>query len=122
LQGAAYLVKKSTKAALLSAFVFPGVGHIYLKKYMPGALLAGASFAAITYLMSAAVERVLQISDKIQTGDVQLDVDAIAELVSVQSSGADTLLINIATAAFIICWLAGIVDSCRVDCTPEKKQ
>jgi hypothetical protein len=27
-------MKKSIKAALLSAFVFPGVGHIYLKRHI----------------------------------------------------------------------------------------
>jgi hypothetical protein len=32
-------MNKSTKAALLSTFVFPGAGHLYLKKYIPAAVL-----------------------------------------------------------------------------------
>jgi len=106
-------VKKSTKAALLSALVFPGVGHFFLKKYITGVILAGASFAAIYYLTSKTVEKVLQITEKIQSGGVPLDVEAITELVSQQSTGADTQLLNIATATFIICWLIGIIGSYR---------
>jgi TM2 domain-containing membrane protein YozV len=109
------------KAALLSAFVFPGGGHIYLKKYMAGVLLAGASFAAIYYLITKTVERAFEISEKLQSGDVQLDVQAITDLVSQQSSTADVKLMNIATTAFIICWLIGIIDSYRIGCVQDKK-
>lgn len=109
-------MKKSTKAVLLSVFVFPGVGHIYLKKYMSGFVLAGISFAAISFVISGVVERALQISEKIQNGNVQLDVEAITELVSKQSTGTEVQLLNIATAAFVICWVIGIVDSYRAGC------
>ena len=113
-------MKKSTKAALLSAFVFPGAGHIYLTKYTAGALLAGTSFAAIYYLVSNAVERAFEISEKIQSGDVQLDINAITELVSQQSTGTNVQLLNIATTALIICWLIGIIDAYRVGCMRDK--
>ena len=33
-------MKKSMKAALLSAFVFPGAGHFFLKKHITGTVLA----------------------------------------------------------------------------------
>ncbi len=94
-------MKKSTKAALLSAFVFPGVGHIFLKKYISGVALVGVSVAALYYLIAKTVERALEITEAIQRGEVQLDVTAIAELVSKQSIGTDAHLLNIATAASI---------------------
>ncbi|MCX5870761.1 MAG: hypothetical protein NTY00_09050 [Deltaproteobacteria bacterium] len=107
-------MKKSMKAALLSAFVFPGVGHIYLKRYMPGVVLVGASLAGCYYVISKTVERALQIVGKIQSSDVQLDVTAITELVSKQSTGTEAQLINIATTVIFICWIIGIIDSYRV--------
>jgi hypothetical protein len=113
-------VKKSTKAALLSAFVFPGLGHIYLKKHTAGALLAGASFAAIYYLVSNVVERAFEISENIQSGDLQLDIEEITKIVVQQSTGTDIQLLNIATTALIICWLIGIIDSYRVGCIRDK--
>ena len=114
-------MKKSTKAALLSAFIFPGVGHFYLKSYKAGLLLAGASFAAIYYLMAKAVERAFEISEKIQSGAVPLDSEAINQLVSQPSSGADASMLNIATTALVICWLIGVVDSYRVGRARDKR-
>lgn len=107
-------MKKPMKAALLSAFAFPGAGHIFLKKHIAGAALVVVSLGAIYFLASYTVEKGLQITEKILSGDGQLDVAAITELLSKRPTGTDTQLINIATAILIICWLIGIVDSYRV--------
>ena len=107
-------MKKSTIAVLLSAFIFPGSGHFYLKKYIAGVLLVGTSFAAMYYLISMVVDRAFEVSKKIQTGDIPLDIEAITELLSQQSTGTDVQLLNIATTALIFCWLIGIIDSYRV--------
>jgi len=114
-------VRKPTKAALLSALLFPGVGHIYLKSYVVGVVLVGTSFFAILYMITKAVESALQIGEKIQNSGIHLDIETITELVSKQSNGADGQLLNIATTALIICWLIGIIDSYRVGCVRNKK-
>lgn len=110
------------KAALLSAFVFPGVGHIYLKRYIPGMVLIGASLAGIYYVISKAVERSLQIVEKIQSSDVPLNVTAMTELVSKQPTGSEAQLLDIATIVIFICWLIGIIDSYRVGCRQDKNE
>ena len=107
-------MKKPTKAALLSALVFPGVGHVFLKRYLSAAVLAGAAFVALYVLVSSAVDRALEIVDKIQRGEIQPDIAVITELVSKQPTGADAQIINIAMAVLIIAWLIGVVDSYRV--------
>lgn len=107
-------MKKSTKAALLSAFVLPGMGHIFLKKYICGIVLSGVSLAGIYYLVSKTVERALQILEKVQTGDTPLDIATITALASQQPTGPEADLLNVATVAFIICWLIGIVDAYRI--------
>ncbi len=111
---------RSTKAVLLSAFVFPGVGHFFLKKYISAVVLAGAAFGGLYYLLTTMVERALQITAKIQTGEIPLDVVGITELVSKQATGTEAQLQNMATAVFIICWLIGIVDSCRAGRAQDK--
>lgn len=113
-------MKRPVKAALLSAFVFPGVGHFLLKKPIPGAVLAGTAFSALWFLITKTVERTLQIAEKIQSGEVQLDVATISELTSQQATGSDAQLLNIAAAALLISWLIGIVDSYRVGRALEK--
>ena len=107
-------MNKSIKAALLSALVFPGAGHIFLKKYISGVVLIGASFAGIYYLTSKMVERAMQITDKIVSGEIQMDAVAIAELISRQPVGSEAYLVNIAAAAFSICWITGTIDAYRV--------
>ena len=72
------------------------------------------SFAGLYYLISNAVDRAVQISEEIRSGDVPLDVGAITELVSKQATGSEAQLINLATAAVVMCWLVGIVDSYKV--------
>jgi hypothetical protein len=113
-------MKKSTKAVLLSAFVFPGTGHLLLRKFIPGAILIGASLASAYYITSKTVEESLQIVEQIQNGDVPPDMTSIEELVSKQSAGADAYLLDIATYLFLICWLFGIVDSYRAGRVMDK--
>ena len=115
-------MKKSTKAALLSAFIFPGLGHIFLKKYIPGFVLVGFSITCIYYLISKTMEHALQIVDKIQSGSVPLDATAIADLAAKQSTGAESLLLNIASVAILICWIIGIIDSYRVGSMQDKSK
>ncbi len=112
---------KSIKAALLSALVFPGLGHFVLKKHTTAAVLAGCAFVALYWLVSAVVDRALQISDKIQSGEVQLDTAAIAELVSKQSAGAEAQSLDMAAAVIVIVWLIAIIDAYRLGRLQDKK-
>jgi hypothetical protein len=115
-------MKKSTKAVLLSALVFPGAGHIYLKKYIPGAALIGISCAGIYYLISKMVEQSMQIIDQIQSGAVQPDIASITDMVSKQSSGPQAEILNIVTIIITLCWLGGMIDSYRLGRANEKIQ
>ena len=107
-------MKKSIKAALLSALVFPGAGHIYLKKYKSSVILIGASLFGLYYIISNVVEKSLQIVEKIQSGVVPLNATTVSELLSKQTSGAEAQLLDVATVVIIVCWLVGIIDSYRV--------
>lgn len=106
-------MKRSTKAVFLSGFVFPGIGHLYLKRYVRGILLSGGAAAAIYFIVSSAVNTALEVAEKIQSGGVPLDVAAITNLVSQQSPGSEQSL-NIATIVLVALWLIGIVDSYRL--------
>ena len=107
-------MSKTIKAALLSAFVFPGTGHFFLKKHLIGTLLAGAAFGSLYFVLSRMVEKALQINEKIQSGEVQLDIAVITELISKQPTGTDARLLNVAWTVLIIFWLIGVIDSYRV--------
>jgi len=107
-------MKDATKAALLSTLVFPGTGHFFLKKHLPGTLLAGSAFASLYLVFSRMLERTFQIAEKIQSGEIQPDVAVIAELILKQPAGTDVQLYTTAWTVLIISWLIGIVDSYRI--------
>lgn len=114
-------MRKSIKAALLSGLVFPGAGHLFLKKHISGAVLACASLAAFYLIIANIIEKAQQITEKILQGEIALDVDAITELVSRQPSGNDPQL-EIAWFVLIICWLIAIADSYRCGRAQDKSE
>jgi len=104
-------MKKATKAGLLSALVFPGMGHFYLKKPIHGAVLSATSLAGVYYLVSTAVEKALDILEKIKSSGIPPNVTEIFELISVQSSDSETGLMNIILILLFICWVYGIASA-----------
>lgn len=112
-------MKRSTKAALLSALVFPGLGHMYLKLYAHGIILSAGAASAIYYIVSDVVGTALAVTEKIQSGDVPLDMAAITDLVSQQSSSVEQQT-NVAMIALLVCWVIGVADSYRKGRSYEK--
>lgn len=105
-------MRRSTKAALLSGLVFPGMGHLYLRRYVRGVLFAGGAGALLYFIVSVAMSVAVDVMGKIQSGDVPLNVESISELVSKQSQGNEEST-NIVTMAMIALWVIGIADSYR---------
>ena len=110
------------KAALLSALVFPGLGHFYLKQRIQGFLLAGTALAALYVIVSRAADQAMQLSDKILRGEVAPDVTSITEALASQPADGGSSLMTIAYAALVITWLIGIVDSYRSGRKPDEKR
>jgi hypothetical protein len=113
-------MKISTKAALFSCFVFPGVGHFYLKRLLPGLLLSFVSAVAIYLITSHAVQVALEVVEEIQGGTVLPDTETISALVREKIRQSEDVT-NISTISFIILWLIGIFDSYRIGRSLETK-
>lgn len=107
-------MKRSTKAALLSGLVFPGLGHVYLREYYRGLFLVAVSLAALSVSITYAYEHALLVVDQIYSGEVSLEAGAIAQAVSDSTNAADSLVANAAVLVLVVCWLAGILDSYRL--------
>ena len=107
-------MNKPLKAALLSAFVFPGIGHFSLKKPVMGVLLSGVAIVCLYFLSIAVLEVVDQLSAQIQSGEIPMDVEKINDMVSRQLLESDDQRINISSLLLAICWLVGIADPFRI--------
>ena len=113
-------MKRSSKAALLSGPVIPGIGHIVLKQYLRGSVLMLFALVALSVIVTGIYQRALTIVDRINSGDIPVDTGAIAEMVSNSTSAADSSTGNIALAVLGVCWLVGIIDSYRLGVAQEK--
>jgi len=107
-------MSKAIKAVLLSAFIFPGLGHLLLKRYISAALLATTALTATYLLIAKVIESAMLIVDKIQRGEVAADITKISELVSQQPSNEGFLGTDLITGILLITWLVAIIDCYRI--------
>ncbi|MEK6248007.1 MAG: hypothetical protein N2C12_07495 [Planctomycetales bacterium] len=112
-------MKRSSKAALLSGLIFPGIGHMVLKQYLRGSVLMLSALVAFSVIVTRLFQRVLTIVDRINSGDIPVETSAIAEMVSNSTNGTDSFIENTAVIVLGTCWLIGIIDSYRLGVAQE---
>ena len=101
---------RSTKAALLSGLVFPGVGQLYLGRYLRACLFLLPALAAALYFSTAVLKPVLAIAREVQSGAIPFDPLAIQ--MRLEDSGhAASPLLNLAALVMLGCWIGATVDA-----------
>ena len=98
-------MKKHTNAILLSALVFPGAGHVYLKKTKTGLTLISLTLVSLIYIIADIMRRAFNVVEQIQLGYVAPDTDSIRAMIEQQSSGE---WIGVASYTIAGCWLIGV--------------
>jgi len=112
---------RTTKAVFLSMLVFPGAGHLLLKRYRTGALLAGVALVALYYLLSAATAMAQQISDQLLRGDIPLDAASILQAVQqIAAQGGQSA--NLSSLVLAACWLVGIMSAYHAGRSEDEKK
>jgi hypothetical protein len=114
-------MKKTIKAVLLSAFIFPGVGHLLFKRYIAATILAITALTATYLLIAKVLESAMLIVDKIQRGEVAADITTISELASQQPSTDGFLGTKVISMILLITWLVAIIDCYRIGCSLKNK-
>ncbi|MGD8796734.1 MAG: hypothetical protein PVH51_07765, partial [Thiohalophilus sp.] len=114
-------MKKSTKAVLLSGLVFPGLGHIYLKRYLVGLVLLCIAGIAIFTITETTINIALEVVGEIETGNLALDSQSITQLVEQRSREAEQST-NLQLWVFMACWIFGIIDSYRIGSRKERME
>lgn len=107
-------MKRQSKALLLSALVFPGAGHLYLKHTLRGVTLMGLTTAGMAFILVRLMTRAMALVEDMLRGGGPLDPQGIAGLLANSATGAEALLLNIATYGVAILWIIGMVDSYRL--------
>ena len=107
-------MKKPMKAALLSAFVYPGIGHFFLKKYIMCVVLVSAFSVPLYFIISDILSKAEQVIEQIKNGEIPLDIAAISESLSNSAIGVSAQELNIKMFVLVIVWFVGIIDSYRL--------
>ena len=107
-------MKEAHKSALISAFIYPGVGHLYLGKRILGCVLVAIATWALFIVAGNIMTRAMAITDKIISGQIAPDMAVIRQLLLQPQSDALAQQLSTATTVLIIVWIIGIIDSCRL--------
>ena len=98
-------MRKSTKALLLSAFVYPGAGQLLLKRYYLGAGFIVVTTIGLYFIVANTFRIANQIIERVQSGGQAPEFSALLSLVSQH----DTNQLNNAFTVMVIAWLASLI-------------
>lgn len=103
-------MKASPAPVLISALLFPGLGHLALRprRTARGLLFLIPAAAGVLFLLQTVLQLASQLADDINSGKLALDPFAI--LARVHASGVDNPATNIASAVVLVCWVSAVVD------------
>ncbi|MET3131927.1 TM2 domain-containing membrane protein YozV [Oxalobacteraceae bacterium GrIS 1.11] len=108
-------MKRSIKAALLSALVFPGIGHFTLGRAARGCLFLLPSALGAFYLVRQVSENANRIVDQIMNGSLPADPQVIAANLSAVEGTLPTLALTVCA----LCWIGAIIDSFLIGAPPR---
>ena len=91
-------MKTSTKAMLASAFIFPGLGQLILKRYISGVGLISVASIATLVLLAHIVMIAKQVVDQILGANIQSDILTLREMVKTQIANSNAQVLNISIA------------------------
>jgi len=114
-------MKKNMKAALLSGLVYPGVGQLIYQAYWRACALAALFSIAAYYYVEEVVNKYQPLVDKVKSGEVALNSQALAIEISKNPIVLDAQLVSSLTYTLIVCWLVGIVDAYRLGIKKDAK-
>jgi hypothetical protein len=110
-------MSRSTTALLLSALVFPGAGHLYLKRRSRALLFIVPTVVAGGYFVLDAARRATDLADQIMSG--ALGTDPVAIAAKLEQAGPTSGLVDLAMYVLLACWIGAAVDAWLLGRTQE---
>ena len=107
-------MKTSTKAMLASAFIFPGLGQLILKRYISGVGLISVASIATLVLLAHIVMIAKQVVDQILGSNIQTDVLTLREMVKTQIANSNAQALNISIGVLLLVWIVSVLDVYRL--------
>ncbi|RBW47627.1 hypothetical protein DS885_02220 [Psychromonas sp. B3M02] len=105
-------MNKSLKAALLSALIYPGFGHLSLKRYLSAAVFIISFSIPMILLFKQIMEKANQVVAQIEHGQVGMDVSSISNALT--STGGSMQTLDFYTYLMLAVWVIALLDIYRV--------
>ncbi|MET0264352.1 MAG: DUF6677 family protein [Duganella sp.] len=103
-------MKARTRATLISALLFPGLGHLALKRPLRGCLFVVPTLLAIGFLLRTTLALAEQIVAEINSGALPAyNLGLIVERIN--AAGADDATLNGAALVILLCWIGSVADA-----------
>jgi TM2 domain-containing membrane protein YozV len=103
----------AVKAALLSGAVFPGLGQIYLKRYLRGLVILIFTLLVLIVVVGITMVAVFESFHNIRIEGGAIDLNTLSNPALVHSAGNDIL--SKALSSFILCsWVFSVIDAYRI--------
>ncbi|MGA2332077.1 MAG: DUF6677 family protein [Syntrophales bacterium] len=106
-------MKIAIKAALLSGLVFPGLGHIYLKRYRRGLAILIPVLLCLGIIIRTVVVSALESLKAIESGGGIADMETVSNLARIDSVHSGINL-NFILLFVLCCWLFSVVDAYKI--------
>jgi len=107
-------MKKSIKAALLSALIFPGVGQLATGKKTKGWGFIVSTLIIVYLMISEIIKKAKQVINDMQESGVAINTESVSQATSQMNGFSDNTYLNMLLVTFIIIWLLSIIDAGRV--------
>jgi TM2 domain-containing membrane protein YozV len=102
------------KAALLSGLVFPGLGHVYLKRYIRGIGYMIATLIPMIVVVADLTRLATLTLDNLAARGTVIDMTTISDAAAHAAAAAPGLRIDLMLMLMLGCWLAAVVDAFRL--------
>lgn len=107
-------MKKSVKAFLFSALLFPGSGYFVVGQKIKAAVMSLSVVLAIVFLYQQIMAIASPIVAKIQSGAIPLDQDLIAVMIQQSLNQQDNHYMSLASYFILIVWAVSSFDCFRL--------
>ena len=109
------------KTLILSALVYPGAGQFYLKKNISGCFFAGCASISLYYLLAEVLQRLELLKEKLNRGEIDMNVSAMTELMLAKPVGESALILEYATIALAMIWFVSSLDAYRIGRAEDRR-
>lgn len=103
-------MNRTTKAVLFSTLIFPGSGHMVVRKWQRGLLFMIPVLIAMWVYIKYSVKQAAIVVDKLMSGEVAPDPIAIAKMLHEGPESGGLMLLAISVYAILALWVLAAID------------